>query len=159
MLVVPNFIWIKYQPEGYAEYASHENKLLLALERVGEVLVSCLLLVTRNFNLQKISIWSLLLAAAFVLMLLYELFWVRYFRSRKTMMDFYCNMFGIPVPGASLPVAAVILIGIYRKDIFLIVSAIVLGIGHITIHLNHRKESLQETIVGGLNEKDRFIGL
>lgn len=47
---------------------------------------------------------------------------------------------GIPVAGATLPVVAFLLLGIYGRNIFLIISTIVLGIGHIGIHLNHKKE-------------------
>ena len=45
-----------------------------------------------------------------------------------------------PVAGATLPVLAFLLLGVYGKNIFLIFSSIILGIGHIGIHLNHRKE-------------------
>ena len=36
---------------------------------------------------------------------------------------------------------AFLLLGIYGKNVFLIVSTIILGIGHIGIHLNHKKEA------------------
>jgi len=60
------------------------------------------------------------------------------------MVDMYSSFLGIPVAGASLPVAAFLLLGIYFKDIFLIVSTIILGIGHIGIHLNHRGEVIKD---------------
>lgn len=58
----------------------------------------------------------------------------------KTMKDMYSSILGIPVAGATLPVLAFLLLGVYGKNIFLIFSSIILGIGHIGIHLNHRKE-------------------
>lgn len=58
----------------------------------------------------------------------------------KTMKDMYSSLLGIPVAGATLPVVAFLLLGIYGRNIFLIISTIVLGIGHIGIHLNHKKE-------------------
>jgi len=70
-------------------------------------------------------------------MLLYEIFWIRYFRSKQKVSDFYRPLFGIPAPGATLPVAAFLLLGIYGKVIWLIISSVVLGIGHIGIHLQH----------------------
>ena len=73
-------------------------------------------------------------------MLLYEIYWIRYFKSNKTMKDMYSSILGIPVAGATLPVLAFLLLGVYGKNIPLIVSSIILGIGHIGIHLNHRKE-------------------
>lgn len=56
------------------------------------------------------------------------------------MKDMYSSILGIPVAGATLPVLAFLLLGVYGKNIFLIFSSIILGIGHIGIHLNHRKE-------------------
>ena len=56
------------------------------------------------------------------------------------MKDFYNSLFGIPVAGASLPVMGFLCLGIYGKNIFLIVAVIVLAVGHIGIHLDHRKE-------------------
>ncbi len=142
MLMVPNLLWTKNLPKDYEKYAKNENRILLGFERVGEVAVTCLLLIFRDFNIQGVSGRLIWLIAAFVLMTLYEVFWVRYFRSGKTMKDFYRDLFGIPVAGASLPVAACILISVYGRNPLLFAAAVILGIGHIGIHLNHRKEAL-----------------
>jgi hypothetical protein len=53
---IPNIIWTKYLPEGYEEIAKNENKILLALERIGEVLTSVLVLIFSDFNPRK-TIW------------------------------------------------------------------------------------------------------
>ena len=74
------------------------------------------------------------------MMILYEVFWIRYFRSEKTMKDFYSNILGIPVAGATLPVLAFLLLTIYGKNIILGIAVVILGIGHIGIHLMHRRE-------------------
>ena len=79
MLFIPNIMWAKRQPQGYS--AENENKILLMLERVGEVLATCCALFFSDFNLHGISKWSLWLAAAFILMIMYEIWWVRYFKS------------------------------------------------------------------------------
>ena len=50
LLMVPNLIWTKNQPKDYKIYAANENKILLAFERVGEVLVSCLVLIFSDFT-------------------------------------------------------------------------------------------------------------
>lgn len=138
MLIIPNLIWTKKQPQGYS--AINENKLLVVLERVGEVLTTCCALMFSDFNLQKISLWSLYLAAAFALMVMYEIWWVLYFRSERKLADFYSSFLGIPVAGATLPVIAFFLLGIYGKVIWMLIACIILGIGHIGIHLQHRKE-------------------
>ena len=76
-------------------------------------------------------------------MALYELWWARYFRGPKTLESFYGSLLGIPVPGAVLPVAAFLLLSIYGRVIWLAGAAVVLGIGHIGIHLRHRQEVKQ----------------
>jgi len=73
-------------------------------------------------------------------MVLYECWWIRYFRSGKTLADFYSSFCGVPVAGATLPVVAFFLLGVYGKVIWLMISTIILGIGHIGIHLQHRTE-------------------
>ncbi|MCR5468282.1 MAG: alpha/beta hydrolase [Lachnospiraceae bacterium] len=140
MLFVPNIIWAKNKPENYDQYVKNENKILLALERTGEVLCSAIVLVFADFNLRSWTLWSLWLIASFALMILYELYWFRYFKSEKTMRDQYSSFCGFPVAGATLPVVAFFLLGIYGINIWLIVATIILGIGHICIHLAHEKE-------------------
>ncbi len=141
MLFIPNLFWTKNKPAGYDQYAPHESKALLCMERVGEVLVTGLLLVFRDFNVQGLEPWLLWLAGAFLLMILYELYWIRYFRSEKTMRDFYSSYLGVPVAGATLPVLAVLLIAVYGRNPLLFTAGIILGIGHIGIHLQHAKEA------------------
>ena len=140
MLTIPNLIWTKNQPKDYEKYSGNENKLLQIFERIGEAAATCCALIFSDFNIGEISLWLLWLAAAFLLMVLYEIYWIRYFRSEKNMADFYSSLLGIPVAGAALPVAAFFLLGIYGRNIFMIISVIILGIGHIGIHLAHRNE-------------------
>ncbi len=141
MLFIPNIVWANNKPADYDKYVNNENKVLLFLERSGEVLVSAIALISGGMDIRISSLWIWWLAAAFVLMVLYELYWIRYFRSGKTMADMYSSYAGFPVAGASLPVIAFLFLGIYGSNIFLIVSAVILGIGHIGIHLAHRREA------------------
>ena len=139
MLTVPNLIWAKNRPKGYD--ASGESKRLLVFERVGQGLVTCAALMFSDFNPRPFSLWSLWLVAAFLLMVLYECWWYRYFKSARTLADFYSSFLGVPVAGATLPVAAFFLLGIYGKVILMLISAVILGIGHIGIHLQHKKRT------------------
>lgn len=141
MLMIPNIIWSQNKPKDYNKYVKNENKALLLFERIGEMLVTCISLIFSDFNINKISNWSIILLFAFILIILYEMHWIRYFKSNKTMKNMYSSLLGIPVAGAILPVFAFFLLGIYDKNIFLVISTIILGIGHIGIHLNHQKES------------------
>lgn len=139
MLFVPNIIWAKNKPEGYERYAEKEKKSLLAFERVGEALVCVCVLIFSDFNIRN-TYWIGWLIASFAFMVLYEIYWFRYFRSQKTMKDFYSGFLGIPVAGATLPVIAFFLLGVYGSNAFLLISVVVLGIGHIGIHICHRNE-------------------
>lgn len=142
MLMLPNMIWTKNKPKDYEKYVGSENRILLAMERTGEVLVSCLALIFSDFNIRKWSGWCLWLVVSFLCMVLYEIFWIRYFKSEKNMKDFYSSLFGIPVAGATLPVMAFMLLAVYGKNVFLALAVVILGIGHIGIHLMHRKAAV-----------------
>lgn len=140
MLFVPNLFWTKNKPKNYEKYVKNENRILKIFENIGQVLVTCIVLIFRDFNIRTDSLWSIWLMLSAMFMLLYELYWIRYFKSEKTMRDFYSSLMGIPVAGATLPVIAFLLLGIYGKSIPLILATIILGIGHIGIHINHKKE-------------------
>ena len=149
MLTIPNMIWAKREkPEGYEEAAAKENRFLLLLERAGEVFVTAALFIfpALNPNIRKLpeglyfDIKIIFWILAFVLMILYEGYWIRYFRSKGTMKDFYSSFAGFPVAGASLPVIAAILLGIYSGNMLFLAASIILGIGHIGIHAMHKRE-------------------
>lgn len=139
MLFIPNLFWTKNRPKNYDEYVKNENKILRIFENIGQVLVTCIVLIFKDFNIKTDTLWVIWLVISFALMVLYEIFWIRYFKSEKTMRDFYSSLFGIPVAGATLPVIAFLILGIYGRNILLVIAAIILGIGHIGIHINYKK--------------------
>ena len=65
-MTLPNIIWSKNKPKGYDKYVKNENKVLLLLEWLGEMLVTCLSLIFSDFNINKISNWSSILLIAFI---------------------------------------------------------------------------------------------
>ncbi len=141
MLTIPNLIWAKNKPVDYDKYVKKESKVLVFFERLGEVLVTVAALIFADFNLRSWDIWMLWLCASFLLMILYELYWIRYFKSPKTLKDQYSSFCGVPLAGAALPVAAFLLLGFYGKNLIMIVAVVILGIGHIGIHLGHAAEA------------------
>ena len=145
MLMVPNLIWTRHKPDGYEAAAARENRVLLAFECVGEALVTCMALAFSNLNPRTLEPWTLWLVLAVLCMLLYEIYWIRYFRSAHTMRDFYASLLGIPVAGATLPVAAFALLAIYGRSLWLLLAVAILGVGHIGIHLQHLGEIRMET--------------
>lgn len=140
LLFAPNLIWVKNKPMNYS--SEQENKILLTFERTGEILTTTCALIFDDFNIHGWSNWSWWLIGAFLCMVLYEAWWIRYFRSEKTLSNFYSSLLGIPLAGATLPVFAFLLLGIYGKVVWMIVSALILGIGHIGIHWQHKKGCL-----------------
>ena len=58
LLLLPNLIWTKNRPKDYEQYAANENRALLAMERLGEVLVSGTALIFSDFNIKPWSNWS-----------------------------------------------------------------------------------------------------
>lgn len=138
MLFIPNIIWSRKKPLGYS--SETENKILVLLERIGEVSVCCCALLFSNFNLREWTSWSWWLIAAFLLMAMYELWWIRYFRGERKLSDFYSSFLLVPLAGATLPVLAFFTLGIYGKSYTMLLATVILGIGHIGIHMQHKKE-------------------
>lgn len=140
MLFAPNMIWTKNKPQDYEKHVESENKVLLAMERLGQFIVTPVALLFSDFNYKGLNFWTAVLLASFLCMVLYEVWWIRYFKSDKTLKDFYRGILGIPVAGATLPVIAFLLLGIYGGNILMLIGSLILGAGHIGIHLQHRKE-------------------
>lgn len=138
MLFVPNIIWARHPATGCS--STGENRVLVFLERIGEVTASCTVLIFSDFNIRPWDWWNLWLISSAIAMILYEVYWIRYFRSKQTTADFYSSLLGIPVAGATLPVLAFLLLSIYGKNLWLLSSVVILGIGHIGIHIMHRRE-------------------
>lgn len=138
MLFIPNMIWTGKKLQGYIP--ENENNLLLIFERIGQVLTTISALIFSDFNLHGWSAWSWWLVAAFILLIMYEFWWVRYFRSEGKLSDFYSSFLGVPLAGAALPVISFLLLGIYGRVIWLLIATTILGIGHIGIHIQHSKE-------------------
>lgn len=148
MLFIPNIIWMrKEKPVWYEKSIKSENKILLAIERIGEVMVSVSFVIFTSLN-PKVMIfegfyfeWKIIVwITAFVLMVLYESYWIKYFRSPKTIRDFYMSFAGFPIAGATIPVITCLILGIYSENVIIICASIILGVGHLGIHLLHRKE-------------------
>ena len=83
MLMLPNIAWTKNQPKDYEKYVVNENKVLLAFERIGEVLVSCAALIFSDFNFRPWSSRSWWLVLSFALMVLYEIYLDQVFQKQE----------------------------------------------------------------------------
>ncbi len=127
--------------------AIKESKILQLLERIGQVAVIGISLIFTDFNpiVYVGATWTLIpnrvyyLVFAFMLMILYELYWVSYFCSKRTTEDMYADFLGIPLAGAVLPVLAFAVLAVYGGNLFLLAATMMLGIGHIGIHWGYYK--------------------
>ena len=141
MLFVPNVKWAKNRPLGYEEISKRENRVFLVFERIGQVLTTCAAVVfvcPQGFSFP----WLLWFLFALLFMLLYEAAWIRYFKGGEKLDEMYQPLGPIPVPIASLPVAAFVLLGVWYQSPIAVASAVILGIGHIGIHLGHVRDSM-----------------
>lgn len=138
LLIAPNMLWVKNKPKGYN--TDFENPRLAILERFGQILCTAVILFFNDTNPRVFDIWTLWLIVSAMFMLMYEGFWIHYFTGEKTVKDFYAPFLGIPFPGATLPVLAFLFLGIYGRLLWLIIAALIFGIGHIGIHLQHYKQ-------------------
>lgn len=143
MLFIPNIIFSQSICDELKELMASENKVLLVLERIGEGLATISLLFFPANNprfLYKPGICSFyskhfgFFVMAVILMIMYEIYWIHYFRSPKQVKDFYYPVMGVPFAGASLPCLAFFFLGLYTGNIFSMASSIILMIGHVGIH-------------------------
>lgn len=135
MLIIPNMLWASKSAHVLPE--RRENRILLTLERIGQAGICCTALIFSDFNISSDWPWSIWLILSFALLVLYEICWVRYFQA-PTEENFYKSFLWIPLPLASLPAVAFFFLGLYGKVIWLIIAAVLFGIGHIGIHRQNR---------------------
>ncbi|GFI03807.1 MAG: alpha/beta hydrolase [Lachnospiraceae bacterium] len=148
MFLIPDITWAKHQTEEDRQDAQRGNKFLQITEKIGAILVCCCILIFSDFNIRFDSIWCIWLLISFILMILYEVYWLRHFVSKKVKPDFDKGICEISAAGAALPVCAFFLLGIYGCNFLVLAADIVLGIGRISIYLQRRKE-----IQGKQNDK------
>ncbi|MBR2835783.1 MAG: hypothetical protein IKE43_08790 [Coriobacteriales bacterium] len=140
-LFVPNILWARNKPESYDKLASHEAPWMVWCERIGEVLTcTCAAIFAETNPHAPIDVWTSWLVFSVSCMFLYLASWRIYFTSTEKLEAMYAPVMGIPVPLASLPVAAFLLLGIYGHAWPLVAATVILGIGHIGIHVCHAKE-------------------
>lgn len=135
LLFIPNIIYLIKKPYKYVFESENENKILKILERLGQFLTTVCLLIFDNSNTNH----TYYLISAFLLMLMYEYCWIRYFYSERKLSDFYRRFLIFYIGLFILPIMSFLMLAIYGKNIYLLISAVILGIGHIGIHIQHIK--------------------
>lgn len=135
LILLPNIIYAVLKPNIHTE-----NKLLNIFEKAGAILIIISLLISDDFNINYRSNYTLLLILSFILMLMYECFWIRYFFKGRKLVYLYGSFLGIPLAGAVLPIASFFILGIYSKNIWLIVSDMIFAVPHIKISIINKRE-------------------
>jgi hypothetical protein len=138
MLFVPNLLWARLRNERADTASPKENSLLIALERVGQAGTTIAALVAPESESPRTGRFTCL-AASFLAMILYELSWLRYFRSDRTAASLYRSLGPVPLPLAVLPVLGFLLLAVFEVHLPLLGAVVVLGIGHVGIHWNHAR--------------------
>lgn len=104
---------------------------LLVAERLGQGLCVFCLLFFRNYDYAFGQGWPWWGVAAVFFMALYLAGWLRYFMGKGRFADTLRPFLGVPIPLAVFPVLAILFMGVYGQVLWLILSALVLGVGHI----------------------------
>lgn len=145
LLLIPNIIFGFTITDELRDALENKNMFLTITERVGEALI-CIVLLLFPANNPRAVIkpqicmffsrrfeWFVLVV---LFMAIYEIFWIRFFRSKKTVKDLYHSTCGVPFAGAILPCFAVFCLGVYAGNLVTIAAAVIFTIGHLGIHIS-----------------------
>ncbi len=138
MLLVPNILWMRAQKEPTKQRA--EPPALAWLERIGQAGIVACALIFCDYDRVAWSPRYLLLASALLLLVLYDLWWLRYFRGARREADLYRPLLGLPLAAAVLPGAAFFLLGAFGAVVWMMLSSVLFAAGHIPIAYRHRNE-------------------
>lgn len=122
LVVGPSFYWINLK--GYEGYWARKSGIFQGMERIGLTASLCVMLIFRNYNYQGVNGWLLFLVLAWIFLLLYELHWI------------LCRKRGqLPVVLGRVPMTvlsglALLFLGIYGRSLYLVLSALLYGVGH-----------------------------
>jgi len=138
MLFIPNALWARLRCKDADLAAPNENQLLLALERVGQGTTTMAVLFAPASDSPGTP-RLVCLGASLLAMVLYELSWLRYFRTDRSVADLYRSLGPVPLPLALLPVLGFLLLALYEVHVVLLGAVVILGVGHIGIHRQHAR--------------------
>ena len=133
MLLCPNLLWARAHTATPDRAAPDENRLLLTLERVGQASTTiAVLFVPAGPSPGPTRLACL--GASLLAMVLYEVSWLRYFRTDRTDASLYRSLGPVPLPLAILPVVGLLLLAVYELHLLLVGTVVVLGVGHVGVH-------------------------
>ena len=122
VILAPSFYWVN-RPE-YEAYHLRKKGIFQGLDRLGLTASGCILLIFRDFDYQGLTPWLSFLILTWVLLLLYTLHWIFCLSRRRLPMTLG------KIPMTVLSPAAICTLAIYGKAPWLLLTAILYGIGH-----------------------------
>ena len=148
-VLLPNLIVIYFPPKSkpaiILDRGSGLAHVIIVFERIGQI---------GSFTLPffyRLK-WSTMVdTAAIIIMvcalIIYNAGWTRYLVKGRSEVLFYKSMLGIPLPMAILPVIYFISASVLLGSYWLMMSSILLGIGHITISTQNFRSIENLTVI------------
>ena len=133
VVLLPNLIFFTTNPNHQPQEAK-ENRILSVFEGIGRIGVFILPVFSKikvNHFSEIIAFLGMILAIGF-----YYYGWIRYFVGNRDYKLLFSPIIGIPVPLAISPVVYFCLASIILHSTYLLISSVILAIGHIPISLN-----------------------
>jgi hypothetical protein len=125
---------------NYPQFNDSGLRLMTVVERAGQM--GCFIIpFFYHIDIQN-SRDVILLFLMIMVITLYYAGWLRYLLGGRAEVLFYRSMLGIPLPMAVMPVVYFLLAAAWLNSIWLLISALILGVGHITVTLrNFQKQA------------------
>ncbi|MBR1684588.1 MAG: hypothetical protein IJ708_05575 [Clostridia bacterium] len=130
MLLFPYLRERRKLPEEDRRCARPEGGVLRVCQRIGAILTCAVGLLFSDFNLREWTLWSLWLCASMLCMACYVLYHLSRGRDRS----------GRLFAGAICPVLVFLFLGIYGVNVWLMLAAVLYGIGNIGLRLLAARE-------------------
>lgn len=134
LLLLPNICFSIFPPKNAPQNSKSVPVAFTIIEQIGRI--ACLIVPIvfgKKIAEQKFSYLVILMA---VCLLIYYICWILYFANGRKYSDLFKPIGFIPIPMAVFPLMYLILLGIWIKSPFFIVSAILFSIGHIIVSWN-----------------------
>ncbi|NWL88403.1 hypothetical protein DMN77_12475 [Paenibacillus sp. 79R4] len=133
-ILLPNLFFFVIPPRNLPDNMEDKESLLFKMaEGIGRlgVFISPILSPIQHEEYYEV----LSLIGMFIFLVLYYIGWIRYFRLGRDYKQLFSPMIGIPVPLAISPVLYFICASVVLHSPLLLLSSLLLAIGHIPISL------------------------
>jgi len=126
VLLAPSLLFAVLPPQDKPAATPAVPALLVGVERAGQA--ACLVALVFSGTAVGQDLFLILTLAAIAA---YYCVWLRYFLGGRSFALAFGPLWSVPVPLAILPVLAFLFAGLWSGSIWLLLAALLLGIGHI----------------------------